>query len=155
MPKIIAVLKLHFITTTLHVNFTVMARNNSIEESEYRELIEQKLLAGTPYRSLSNELAAMGIEISHTALHNYHRTYLGSRIERGGVAQTGDESEPISFDENLDNSNVLKLIYKRQLQIVASKQERFMNGECRMPNDEFRALKVITDIATTTKTDLQ
>jgi hypothetical protein len=131
-----------------------MARTSSIEESEHKALIEGKLIAGVPYRTISQELAYLGVEISHTALHNYHRTHLSGKVERD-IEQMGDESEPIAFDESIDNEDVLKRIYKRQLQIVASKQERFMQGNCRMPNDEFRALKVITDIAQATKTNLQ
>lgn len=130
-----------------------MARTNSIEESEYKDLIVSKLLAGISYRAISAELELLGVDVSHTALHSYHKNHLGGRVDKQ-IAQMGEPQEPIDYDDRLKNEDVLKEVYKRQLQIVADRQKRYMNGECRLPSEEFRVLKTLTDIAAATKTAL-
>lgn len=129
-----------------------MARKNSIEESEYRELIESKLKDGVSYRALAKELKELGVTISHMALQRYHTSKMG--LSRTDVNQSANEELDISSVESLDLIDIKKETYKLQLSIVNQKMKLHIQGAGKFPLDEIRALKILDDITPTkAKTD--
>lgn len=124
-----------------------MPRPNTIVNSEYREYIEEQLRAGVPYRKLATELADVGFNISHTALERYHKKYMGGQIEAGEVEQELPRLPAINLnDSNTPIRDMLENIYKRQIQIVAYKQDEYLAGNCRYPTAEVKALKTMIDL---------
>jgi len=130
-----------------------MARKNSIATSEYKDWIEEQLTAGTPYRKLADELGSVGFNISHNALAQYHKKYLGGRVESQPSEQTAPELPALNIDSDTPIKEMVREMYKRQLQIVAFKQAEYLAGNCRFPAAEIKALKLLLEIAKRERAD--
>ena len=124
----------------------VMPVKSKIEGSQYQEMIERELVQGTPYRKLSEILEEMGFPVSHSALSAYHKNKLGGFVGGSEAEQLEYSGTAIEFDPEKDDKEVLAESLRKQIQIVANKQQRFMNGECKFPTEELKALKVLHEM---------
>lgn len=124
--------------------------NNKILNSEYKNIIDNELKKGTPYRKLSQKLKdEYSFEVSHSALAEYHKKYLQGEINKPEIEQLEveeEDMEEIEYNPDTPNSEVLKTVFQRQLQIFSTLQDKYMKGQRRFPEQELKALKMIDEL---------
>jgi len=126
--------------------------NNKIINSQYKNIIDSELLNGTPYRALSENLKNdYGFDVSHSALSSYHKKYLGGKTNKEDIEQIepNEESgtfEAIEYDSTLENKEILKQMFTKQLHIVNNLQDKYIQGKRKYPEQELKALKLLDDL---------
>lgn len=129
-----------------------MARKSKIENSPFREYIEEQLKRGVGYRELEEDLREKDFLISHTALHKWHTDKLGGKVTYEDPKQFHQEEEEqtLEFDPSLDAVGAVARAFQRQAQIFEQKQEAYMRGGATFPARELRALKDLSFILSNT-----
>jgi len=122
-------------------------RKNKIETSQYKDYVIGLLENGTTVREIEKLLKEKGFDVSHTAINEFRAKMEIVPNEMEIEQFVDNEDFKLELDTKTPLADLQKLVFDKQLRIVAAKQDLFIQGKIKkFPDVEFRALKTMNDL---------